>query len=123
MNFPKRAWERPSRDEHRQRGKRRGRRDRSERPPASQGDAVPEHPAAEHLGGDHSEGFEEDEEDVAPGGQSQCEAVPELPEEELEELETPSTSADNDIDEEDTLSDWNVPSWTELIASLYRPER
>jgi hypothetical protein len=27
-------------------------------------------------------------------------------------------------DEElDNLSDWNVPSWTELIASLYRPER
>jgi hypothetical protein len=23
----------------------------------------------------------------------------------------------------DTLSDWNVPSWAELIASLYRPER
>jgi hypothetical protein len=26
-------------------------------------------------------------------------------------------------DEDDNLSDWTVPSWTELIASLYRPER
>jgi hypothetical protein len=26
-------------------------------------------------------------------------------------------------EELDTLSDWNVPSWNELIASLYRPER
>lgn len=30
---------------------------------------------------------------------------------------------EEDIDEVDTLSDWNVPSWTELIGSLYRPER
>jgi hypothetical protein len=31
---------------------------------------------------------------------------------------------DEGKDEElDNLSDWNVPSWTELIASLYRPER
>lgn len=28
-----------------------------------------------------------------------------------------------DSEEVDTLSDWNVPSWAELIASLYRPER
>jgi len=30
---------------------------------------------------------------------------------------------EEDIDDVDTLSDWNVPSWTELIESLYRPER
>lgn len=31
---------------------------------------------------------------------------------------------DDELDEElDTLSNWNVPSWQELIASLYRPER
>ena len=28
------------------------------------------------------------------------------------------------IDEEiDRLTDWNVPSWNDLIGSLYRPER
>jgi len=30
---------------------------------------------------------------------------------------------ESDTDDVDTLSDWNVPSWAELIASLYRPER
>jgi hypothetical protein len=30
---------------------------------------------------------------------------------------------EDDVDDVDTLSDWNVPSWTELIGSLYRPER
>jgi hypothetical protein len=40
--------------------------------------------------------------------------------------EPPSTEdrkEDDDSDYLDTLSDWNVPSWAELIASLYRPER
>jgi hypothetical protein len=31
--------------------------------------------------------------------------------------------AEADNEEIDTLSDWNVPSWAELIASLYRPDR
>ena len=26
-------------------------------------------------------------------------------------------------EEVDDLSNWNVPTWAELIASLYRPER
>ena len=30
---------------------------------------------------------------------------------------------DEDLDVEATLRDWNVPSWNELIASLYRPDR
>jgi hypothetical protein len=30
---------------------------------------------------------------------------------------------DEELDDVDTLSDWNVPSWTELIESLYRPDR
>jgi hypothetical protein len=30
---------------------------------------------------------------------------------------------DADTEDMDTLSDWNVPSWAELIASLYRPDR
>ena len=55
---------------------------------------------------------------------------PEFPEE-IEPAfvdETPSAEErkqddETDIDDVDTLSDWNVPSWAELIASLYRPER
>jgi hypothetical protein len=30
---------------------------------------------------------------------------------------------DEEEDEGDTYADWNVPSWQELIASLYRPDR
>ena len=40
--------------------------------------------------------------------------------------ETPSFEErpeEDDSDDVDTLSDWNVPSWAELIASLYRPDR
>jgi len=28
-----------------------------------------------------------------------------------------------DGDESDVATNWNVPTWQELIASLYRPER
>ncbi|HLJ96396.1 MAG TPA: hypothetical protein VKU02_24695 [Gemmataceae bacterium] len=30
---------------------------------------------------------------------------------------------DEELDDVRSLSNWNVPSWNELIASLYRPER
>jgi hypothetical protein len=32
---------------------------------------------------------------------------------------------EDDLDEEDVLdlTNWNVPTWAELIAGLYRPER
>ncbi len=47
--------------------------------------------------------------------------------EELLEREGPDTfepAADQEDDEEiDHLKDWDVPSWTDLIGSLYRPER
>lgn len=38
-------------------------------------------------------------------------------------VEPPPAAEEEDDEEVDTLSDWNVPSWNELIASLYRPER
>lgn len=46
--------------------------------------------------------------------------------EELVEVEdtSPAASEDEEDDTEiDRLKDWNVPSWNDLIASLYRPER
>jgi hypothetical protein len=47
--------------------------------------------------------------------------------EEIEETEDDKhETVDDDydiMDEEDPYADWNVPSWQELIASLYRPER
>jgi len=55
---------------------------------------------------------------------------PELPEEiepafvdETSSAEERKQDDEVDNDDVDTLSDWNVPSWAELIASLYRPER
>lgn len=36
---------------------------------------------------------------------------------------TPEEAEDTELDDVRSLSDWNVPSWNELIASLYRPER
>jgi hypothetical protein len=35
----------------------------------------------------------------------------------------PRDVEDEDDDEIPSISDWNIPSWNELIASLYRPER
>jgi ribonuclease E len=47
--------------------------------------------------------------------------------EELDEVQDEATEPErdeaDDQEDVDTLSDWNVPSWTELIESLYRPER
>ena len=42
-----------------------------------------------------------------------------------EEIFNDFIAADADADEEegDTLADWNVPSWNDLIAGLYRPDR
>ena len=52
---------------------------------------------------------------------------PEFPEEDIlepEEAEIIEPMVEEDDDEEiDKLTDWNVPSWNELIGSLYRPER
>jgi hypothetical protein len=45
------------------------------------------------------------------------------PEEEPAETLPAARDKDDENDEVDNLSDWNVPSWNELIATLYRPER
>ena len=46
-----------------------------------------------------------------------------LRDEDLDQHETPPPDDEGDDDEVDNLSNWNVPSWNDLIASLYRPER
>ena len=40
-----------------------------------------------------------------------------------EETRSPEPETDDEIEELGDFSNWNVPSWNELIASLYRPER
>jgi hypothetical protein len=61
---------------------------------------------------------------------SDLEADEELPEdsenaeEETEDVTEPvDAQTEEDLDVDDTFRDWNVPSWNELIASLYRPDR
>ena len=57
-------------------------------------------------------------------GRSRSKGAPadDAPEEAADQEESqPSRAADEDDD--DNLSNWTVPSWQELIASLYRPER
>jgi hypothetical protein len=43
--------------------------------------------------------------------------------EEEEDAEPVEAQTEEDLDVDNTLRDWNVPSWNELIASLYRPDR
>jgi hypothetical protein len=40
-----------------------------------------------------------------------------------EEIAVSQGAEDAELDDVRSLSNWNVPSWNELIASLYRPER
>jgi hypothetical protein len=55
----------------------------------------------------------------APVDEDSDEAV--LDADETEAL--PAPVEDETDEEEENFSDWNVPSWSELIASLYRPDR
>jgi len=118
--------ERPKRG--RRRG-RRGRREKTEKPPATVAEGNASIPASA-----------EQEEEESPRRRGRRSRKPRESEEEqmveapaLEEEETidedseafvPAAEEDDEDDSEaDKLADWNVPSWNELIASLYRPER
>jgi hypothetical protein len=47
-----------------------------------------------------------------------------IPAEEIStEAKAQTEDLDDDVDEIPRMSEWNVPSWNDLIASLYRPER
>jgi hypothetical protein len=61
-----------------------------------------------------SSGRPREEDAPASSAEMQPDEPPDAPESRAEEA---------DKDDLDTLTDWNVPSWTELIDSLYRPDR
>jgi hypothetical protein len=71
-----------------------------------------------------SRGFDEERPPESPSAEEapepELDAVDE--EEELEPV-AEETAVDTTDEEPDTLSDWNVPSWQELISSLYRPDQ
>jgi hypothetical protein len=109
-------------------GRRRGRRGRrssrgkkSETPDTEAG--VTEAPAAKEA--------EEPAEEEAPSrrgrGRSRPKQANTTDTEAADQDEAAAHAADDteasDDEPDETLSEWNVPSWQELIASLYRPER
>lgn len=110
-----------------QRG-RRGRNERTEQPRAEAGDVRP--PTVPSAGPPAEEG-RDDRRRRGRGGRRPPERPPEPeheellePEEETAELEPAFVPAEEvDDGPEDNLDDLNVPSWSDLIASLYRPER
>jgi hypothetical protein len=73
---------------------------------------------AESANGEHARVDSSDREEPISRGDLDEEIL------EPEEAEISEPVAEEDDDEEiDKLTDWNVPSWSELIGSLYRPER
>jgi hypothetical protein len=74
-------------------------------------------------------GRHRDREEIAPPVAARIEPEPddhwereEAPLEEVEDVVS-APAAEADDDEVDNLSDWDVPYWQDLIASLYRPDR
>jgi hypothetical protein len=125
-------------EEHRaSRGRRRGRRggrgagSRTAQTATAEG-APDETPGAEVSAGAEETPEEPSSRDRSPGrgrGRSRHRRAaveeteePATVEDEVEEEPTPEPSADSD-DEEEDLSGWSIPSWQELIDSLYRPDR
>src|SRR5262245_21632146 len=45
------------------------------------------------------------------------------PDEDTSEVEAAPEPAEDDEPAPEVIADWNVPSWNDLIASLYRPDR
>jgi len=98
-------WRDAEEDRPRRGKRRRGRRGRREdRPPSRLEEKAPDLEEAdeEQALPEDSENGEEETEDAAEPVEAQTE---------------------EDLDVDNTLRDWNVPSWNELIASLYRPDR
>ncbi len=103
------------------RGRRRGRRGRrgrpgreeeARRPVSLETDDTEVEPAEDVSGREH------------PLRSPDEEPAEDLSSEDEEELEPVSDSTDEDDDEPmETFADWNVPSWQEIVASLYRPDR
>jgi ribonuclease E len=90
------------------RGRRRGRRGRRSR---SRREEAPADVAS----------LDNDDTDVEP---TENELAPAPAAVDDDEEEMPAARLDDEDDEPlETFADWNVPSWQEIVASLYRPER
>jgi hypothetical protein len=103
-----RRGRRGRRPEKNERDKPRRRRDSSPRP---RDEAFP------------SEADDDSSEMNGPADPSETEFPEEIEPEFGEDSSGPEQQEEEDLEDMDVLTDWNVPSWAELIASLYRPDR
>ena len=136
------AADRPARleedEDGRQRGRRRGRRGRRSRggprdearpgEPLNDDDTEVEPTGVEDAGYGRPAAARPDERE--PRRQPRDRGRPQRDEDEFVEpahevKPRPAAAAVDDDDDEpiETFADWNVPSWPEIVASLYRPER
>jgi hypothetical protein len=121
----------PSEESDAQHGRRRGRRRRGGKSRRRNEEKVNE-PGERGISRAGDSTLEEGEEDLPRGPRRRGRGHERIDEAEAEaeaaDLPAPETieqEADDDteIEELGDFSNWNVPSWNELIASLYRPER
>ena len=109
---------RPGRRERRERRPERGERDRSSHRRRDSGPRRREETSTSAA--EPAEDLPETNEDFT---ESELEEIEPSFVDETSSSEVRKEDDEADPDDVDTLSDWNVPSWAELIASLYRPER
>jgi ribonuclease E len=121
---PGETEERPSRG-RRRRGRRGGRGERAANEPEAEGETEPSTAPDESDSDDESAPSHGRRRRGRSRSRRAKDAEPVTEEAALdEEVDEEETPEEEDADEEvDTLSDWNVPSWQELISSLYRPDR
>jgi hypothetical protein len=111
--------ERPSSGRRRGRRSGRGRLDRGgDSGEARRGHGRPE--SLEERGEPSRRGWGRPRPESEPPRTTDADAAAATEEDEVDTTEPEPVLNDEEMD---TLSDWNVPSWNELIASLYRPDR
>ena len=115
------AAEAPEQDRSRRgrRRGRRGRRSRSRRDEVRADDRIDDDDTEVEPTGEKSVGADASDEDE----RQHAELTEEAGLQAEEELQPAAAVEEEDEEPIDTFADWNVPSWQEIVASLYRPER
>jgi hypothetical protein len=105
------------------RRRRRRRRRRKGGPDITEADAGEVESTADDEGLEAVEAIDSDAEELEAPAELVDEAAQEL-EEEAEEVPGPAAAIDEEIDEDNAepLPEWKVTAWTDLVATLYRPQ-
>ncbi|GEM_PF-1391991 len=121
-------------DDRQQRGRRRGRRGGRARSPRDDvrgaapmdTDDTEVEPTGQEAAAPAARSQEDDRRQPARGRRRPDDDLPDEPafdDDETEASAQPAAPDDDDDEPVETFADWNVPSWPEIVASLYRPER